>query len=437
VRKQLLATATLGLILGAAVAVTPATAGPEQGSAARAAGESELRIGSYNIRAGVALPDFKQAIDAFKPQAEVIGMQEIGSNDRNKYLVADHDWGYFRPPQLQQNPLIWRRDLFDFISAVGVKIADERDLHGEHTGDEAKGDSWATVVRLHDRESDQDISFINVHLVRGAVKGGRPAPGRPNLFELYTDQVAGLIRAVKAERRALDGEGNPRYDRVYVMGDFNVGFEADQKWHLKKLPYRKFGNIGFRSMWEDSPFLKASYGTHSDALIDQVWNPEAPVAEDIHREITASDHSPAVAVYALPAPEPGYQPTDGTVGFGQVRLVANGNQPGDTENDGPSKLPSIFVPLVGDLRHGYVEVQVIEGSATLSTDGNAPGDFTVDTSSLFDNDVTNNEIAIDIVGDEEVEGDQTFTLRLVDPVNTKVDPQADELTITIHDDKKG
>lgn len=436
-RKQFLATATLALALGTTVAVTPATAQPQGPDTARAAAGSDLRIGTYNIRAGVALDDFKRVVDEFKPHAEVIGLQEIGSNDRNKYLVADHDWGYFRPRELQQNPVIWRRDLFDFIGADGVKIADARDLHGEHTGDEAKGDSYATVVRLHDRESDEKLSFINVHLVRGAVKGGRPAPGKPNLFKLYTDQVAGLIRAVKAERSALDGAGNKLFDRVYVMGDFNVGFEADQKWHLRKLPYRKFKKIGYRSMWQNSPFLHKSYGTHRDALIDQVWNNEDSASEEIHREIQASDHSPAVAVYTMPAPDPGYQPTDGTVGFGQTKLVPNGNQPGDTENDGPSKLPSIFVPLVGELRYGYVKVEVVEGSAKLSPDGNGPGDFAIDISSLFDNDFTNNQIAIDIVGDEKVEGDETFTLRLVDPVNTRVDPNADTIEITIHDDRNG
>lgn len=410
-------TALCSVVLALCAAGPVAT--PAHGSAAAAADQPELRIGSYNIRAGVPLSAFKDAVSAFKPNADVAGLQEIGANDRNKFLKADHDWGYFRPPQLQQNPVIWRRDLFDFVGAEGFRIAKERDLHGEHSGDEAKGDSWATVVRLVHRASGEQISFINVHLVRGAVKGGRPAPDKPHLFELYTDQVDGTVEAIEQERG--------KSDRVYVLGDFNVGFEADAKRRNKNLPYKEFGALGLRSMWQGSPLLAKPYGTHNDALIDQVWSTEDSSAERILRTIKQSDHSPTVATYVLPAPDPGYQPAEGTMGFGDVRLIANGNQPGDTENNGPSKLPSMFVAVDGDLRYGYAEVVIDGGTAERGLD------FYLDDSQLHDNDPATNEIAIDIIGDEVSEETETFTLRLVDPVNTKVAPNADEITLTIHD----
>jgi len=423
----------VGIVLAAGLVSAPpaAVAGPAGQAAApvgtAAAGDpTQLRIGTYNIRAGVDLADFKRGIDAFKPEVDVAGLQEIGSNDRNKYLRADHDWGYYRPAELQQNPIIWDRSLFDFLDARAYKIAEARDLHGEHSGDEAKGDSFATIVRLRHRPSGQRISFVNVHLVRGAVKGGRPAKGKPHLFELYVDQVAGLIRAVKEERGYAD--------RVYALGDFNVGYKADAKWRHRKLPFRKFKDIGYRSMWQKSPYLRKGFGTHNDALIDQVWNPVNSVDESILRRIDASDHHPAVATYRMPAPPAGYQPAQGSVGFGDIELAPNGNRPGDTENNGPSKIPSIFVRFQGDLRYGYAKVRVEENSARLSPDGNAPGDFAIDTSSLFDNDFTNNEVTVDLVADDKCEPTETFTLRLVDPVNTRIMESASSVQITIKDD---
>lgn len=431
-RPAVLKSALGGLALSLAAATLAGAPTMATASAGAAAVDPpQLTVGSYNVRAGVSLPEFKTVLDAYKEKGvEVAGLQEIGSNDRNKYLREDHHWGYYRPPALQQNPIIWDRSLFDFLDARGYMIAEERDLHGEHTGDEAKGDSWATVVRLRDRETGQELSFMNVHLVRGAVKGGRPNPDRPNLFKLYADQVVGMVKAVQAER-ALS-------DRVYVMGDFNVGWKADNKWRHKKLPFRKFKAIGFRSTWQASPYLSDKKGTHNDALIDQVWTEDDSTNEQIFRDLTASDHWPMLSTYELPLPEAGYKPGEGLVGFDpEPRLVNNGNQPGDTENDGPSKLPSIFVDLDWNPQYGYLEIQVVEESAKLSSDGNAPGDFAIDDSSLYDNDLTNDHIAIDIVGDTQVEGDETFTLRLVNPVNAKIDAQADEIRITIKDDRNG
>ena len=46
-------------------------------------------------------------------------------------------------------------------------------------------------------------------------------------------------------------------------------------------------------------------------------------------------------------------------------------------------------------------------------------------------------IAIDLVGDTQVEGDETFTLRLVNPVNAKALPPGDTIQITIKDDRNG
>lgn len=381
-------------LVGAALGAVPSA------SARQAAPTPELVVGTYNIRAGVSLPDFKDAITAFKNSGvEVAGLQEIGSNDRNKFLLADHTWGYYRPPALQQNPVIWDRDAFDVIGAGGYMIAEARDLHGEHGGDEAKDDSWATVVRLVDRETGLKASFINVHLVRGAIKGGRPVASKPNLVNLYYDQVAGLVEAIRAETKRTDT------DRVFVLGDFNVGYEADVKWHLKRLPYKKLSGLGLTAMWKDSPLLDKPYGTHHDALIDQVWSVGGSDDEQILRNIQQSDHSPALATYALA--DTGYVAPTGTMEFAQGDVSQTAK-----EGDGGKRQCDLTFRVVGDLAHGYADLE-ISGTAEKGEELRQ-GDYNIDVSELYDTDLGSPaEICVDFQGDEVQEPDETIVLTLV------------------------
>lgn len=372
--------------------------------------EEPLRVGTYNIRAGVAQSDFETAVTTFQPMADVIGLQEIGSTDRGTWLASDSRWGHFRPPALGQNPIIWRRSLFDFAGAEGFRIATERDLHGEHSGDGDKGDSWATIVRLVQRTTGQELSFINVHLVRGAVKGGKPAPGRPHLFRLYRDQVRGTVKAIQQEKQ--------RSDEVFVLGDLNVGFEADLKRKHKALPFKKFRRVGLRSMWQGSPLLKKSYGTHNDALIDQVYNAGNSSAEAIIRSIKQSDHWPAVATYQLPV-DPTYVPVVGSVGFHPGDLEQS-----ERERDGKTRDPDLEFRLVGDLRHGAAALE-FAGSAVRGTTYGG-GDYLVDDSELYDNDLDSASIYIDFQGDYADEPDEWFTMTLValDGTTTVIPAQA-------------
>ena len=404
------------LSLGAGLlAALPAAAAPAPRVAAV---DQALRIGTYNIRAGVSQAEFEGAVSAVKPQVDVLGLQEIGATDRGTYLAADSTWGYYRPPALQQNPILWDRALFDFAGAKGYLIAEKRDLGGEHSGDEAKGDSWATVVRLVQRATGQQLSFVNVHLVRGAVKGGLPAPDRPKLFRLYTDQVSGTVAAIKAERAVSD--------EVFVLGDFNVGWEADFKRKHKKLPFKRFKGINLRSMWQGSPLLPKSYGTHNDALIDQVWSTRDSSSEAILRGIKASDHWPAVATYQLPV-DPGHAAPTGSIGFHQEDLVQSAK-----ERDGKTRDPDLAFRLTGNLAHGFAGFEYGGDADRALKYGQ--GDYLVDMSELYDDDLDNATIYVDFQGDEKYEGDETFTITLVDPSGTTIMPGHEAVTGTILDD---
>lgn len=384
-------------------------------ASAAAADQSSLRIGSYNIRAGVPFGAFKDGVAALKPRVDVVGMQEIGSTERNQWLESDVDWGYHTSEEVQQNPIIWRREKFDVVGFQDYKIAEDRDVQGG-----PKDATWATGVRLVDRESGRQVSVLNVHLVKGAVKGGLPVPGREELFKLYAEQVAGTVAAIKAER-AVAGT-----DEVYILGDFNVGYKADVKRKHKKLPYVRYTALGMRSMWKGSPYLDDKLGTHSDALIDQVWTTDDSVQEQIHRDIDQSDHWPPVATYLLD-PDPNYVAPQGTVGFDP----GYSTQP-VKEGTGKKRLANLAFVLVGDTDHGYPRFQ-FTGTAdrgVLYEDGS---DYTVDWSELYDG-KPGATLYVDFQGDAVDEPDETLTITLVDPVGTAVTAGMESVTGTIKDD---
>lgn len=282
----------VAVLAAAALAVrstTPVPAHAEAASGARSA--TDVVLGTYNIRAKTTMRAFKRGVTALRGEVDVAGLQEIGSNRKRKWLERSKTWGYYRPARIQQNPVIWRRSAYALVNARGWKIAESRDLGNEPSGGEPKKDSTATVVRLRHKATGQRVVVVNVHLIKGAVKAGRPWPGRPRTFELYADQVAGLARVVRVQRD---------WGPVFALGDFNAGFEADERWRHPRLPFRTFKAMGFRSMWQGSAALDKPYGTHNDALIDQIWNGEPPVWSRILRSIKVSDHYPAVATYRLP-----------------------------------------------------------------------------------------------------------------------------------------
>ena len=252
---------------------------------------SSLTIGTYNLRAGMGMAKFKHGVRAIRRHVGVAGLQEIGSNRRRHYLTSLRGWGYYRPRYIQQNPVIWNRHRFRLVKAHGDRIAHARYLRNQLPGArKVKKDSTATVVRLRDRASGRRISVINVHLVHGAVKGGKPWPGRPRVYDLYCDQVHGLTQAVRRERR---------WGRVFVVGDFNAGYRADKRTQRHRLPYRRLSALKLNSMWQGTRYLRHDRGTHSDALIDQIWSKRKPQHVRILRWVQPSDHYPAVATYRL------------------------------------------------------------------------------------------------------------------------------------------
>lgn len=382
------------LVLSALAATSASTAAPAPGHA-RKADPLQVRIGTYNVISRATVDTFKNVVTQVKPSVDVLGLQEIGMNDKNKWLIADYNWGYYRPPQLQQNPIIWDRRQLDFVSGGGVKLSDPHRVEGRNGGgEEAKTPNWATVVRLFHRASGHQLSFINVHLLTGTVKGGKFVPGRPQAKKLYLKQLRTLVKTARAERSTSD--------EVFVLGDFNAGYKEDIRAGKKQLPVKQFKKIGFRSVWEKSPLLSKKYGTHSNALIDQIWNSGAPVSTQILTNVKGSDHRPAIGTYQMPTPDPTYVAPLGSIGFGQSPPVRNEY----TKKAGKF----VEIPLVGDFSHGYATVRVNAAEST-AVEG---ADFYIDPTSFLPGSRT---IYVKINRDGQTEDEEYYTLEIVDPVN--------------------
>lgn len=257
----------------------------------RLTGPHALHIGTYNIRAGTSMATFRRGVAGLRRHVDVAGLQEIGLNAKRRYLGSLRFWGSYHAPKIQQNPVIWDRRVFELLGARGPWLASPRRLGRELPGSSRQvKKSYASVVHLRHRASGRRLSVVNVHLVHGAVRAGRPWPGRPRTFRLFRAQVAGLVRVVRAERA---------WGRVFVVGDFNVGYAQDKREGLARLPYRQLTHLGLTSMWKGSRYVGARHGTHRNALLDQVWSRKRPRHRSIVRTLHASDHYPAVATYRL------------------------------------------------------------------------------------------------------------------------------------------
>lgn len=279
-----------GALLAATCAGSALVSMPTGSAAARET--VPLRIGSYNIEFKVNTDEFRSAVNALTERSDVAGLQEVNRHEKEDVLRHLNGWDYYRPDDRgAQNPVIWNRSRFSFLSASTPEIA----AKGRYVGDEIAGRGpetfaiYAVVVHLRDRLTGQRVSIVNVHLLPGATLTGRPYPGRPRTYVAFRDSVIKLGRLVEREK----AEGP-----LYVMGDFNIGWLQDRRAQLHPMPYLTFRGLEMRSMWQHArPTGKRGSHKGSPALIDQVWAHQGAAASRVYFGIRYSDHFPVVARY--------------------------------------------------------------------------------------------------------------------------------------------
>lgn len=291
-----LASAVAAALLAAIAPVGGLAASAAPAASPAAAQTVTTRIGTYNIRANVSVATFRDAVGAFAPHVDLAGLQEVNSRDKEGVLanLSSDGFEYFRGERHhgEQNPVIWRRDRFTRAGARIVQISPSWYIGNEVPGRGPNiGAMQAAVVRLRDNATGQPVSIINVHLVPGAIAGGHKVPGRTRLYRLYLRQMANVADLVRTERT---------YGRVFVTGDYNCGWVADERVRRTRLPFMTFRRQAFRSNWATGAASRPRrLGTHNDALIDQIYSSYRATSATVLK-IGYSDHRPGLGTYELP-----------------------------------------------------------------------------------------------------------------------------------------
>jgi endonuclease/exonuclease/phosphatase family metal-dependent hydrolase len=265
---------------------------PADAGGARAASvTTRVRMATFNVQVRRSLDQFQRGVTALLPRSDLIGLQEMDTRDKEAFLttLGDSGWAHYAVRPAFQTPVLWRTDRFTYVSGRVAQVSP-----ATYIGNEVRGMTstqkarYVSVVRLYDKVTGRRVSVINAHLVQGAVRGGRPWVGRPRLWRLYKSSLLKLAGITVAEKR---------WGRVFVMGDFNAGWVADKKHHLKRMPVRTFSALSLRSNWTVARPTNG-LGTHNDALIDQVFSGVVPVATAVQFDISGvSDHWPAIATF--------------------------------------------------------------------------------------------------------------------------------------------
>lgn len=291
-----IAGATVATASFAAMVMTPIAL---NSPAASADGQTELHVGSYNIRAGVSTGEFSSAVHSILPDVDVAGLQETNSMDKQAVLdgLRSSGFSYYRVPRKQaagaeQSPIIWRTSRFTLLSTKVTSIAPKSWVGNEISPKyQYVGPVWAVVVRLHDNLTGDNVSVVNTHLPPGACINGGPAPSRPREFKVFRLSVINLGHLTDSER--ANG-------KVYTLGDFNIGYAADKRVGRKNLPVKTFGRLGMGSMWAtEVPSGKRGSHQNSPSLIDQVFSAQKASNATVRFDVGFSDHYPVIARYLV------------------------------------------------------------------------------------------------------------------------------------------
>jgi len=298
--RRTLRTTILAGVVGTALlsgqAAGMASAAPaEPGPAARAA---VLRVGTFNIDAGVPLDRWAQAVRDFSTRVDIGGLQEATGKEKTAALKAVPGIASYVSPRYRQQPIFWNSSLFRLVGGRAPKTAGGRQVERLGGGVTHQQTTRATIARLRSTATGRTISVIDVHLLPNAVRKGRRVRGVPRRFAMYEQQVRKLGKIVAREKHWADGP-------VWLLGDFNDNYRADRRKHKHKLAYATMHRHGLVASWQAvKGKLRPGQGsgTRSGSYLDVVWSPERARSVAVLREdaFRVGQHYPLVSTYAMP-----------------------------------------------------------------------------------------------------------------------------------------
>jgi exonuclease III len=276
---------------GCLAGLVPAGAAP---AAEQRLAETDIRIASYNINYNVSQAVFERAVDDLLPRVDIAALQEVNLQPKHDHLIEEYEasgeWGYYNPPRYKgyQDGVAWRTDRFTELSTAHPKISrrwfigDENPKVGRYQ--KAK---FVTIVRLQDALTQQKITVVDVHLINGAIRGGKRKPGMRRTYRLLVHQIEKLAGIVKDEQQTSD--------RLFVLGDYNIGYVNDKSEGNPRLVYKTMRRLGMKSNWATEH--PKTWGTQGKSLMDQIYSEKKALEAKVWFGFKASDHRPAFGLY--------------------------------------------------------------------------------------------------------------------------------------------
>lgn len=255
----------------------------------RRAGD-DIRIASYNIIHKVSVSTFGKAVGDLLPLVDIAALQEVRDKSKKAILEdiqKDGIWDVY-VPQGEQNTVLWRTSRFSDVSRDLYEISPRWFIGNENPKQGKYIDpKRATVVRLEDQRTKKIFSVINVHLMNGAIQGGKMRPGVPKTYALLVHEIEQLKAIVSKEKA--------RSDQVFVLGDFNIGWVLDSQVRKRELVFRSMKSRGLVANWATEHPRRR--GTQQEALLDQIYSEEKALKARV-LGLNYSDHRPAYGLYA-------------------------------------------------------------------------------------------------------------------------------------------
>lgn len=293
----------LGLVIAATLTTQTATA---EAAARKRQVVADVRIATYNAAALVEHSRAAADVVRLSDNADIVTLQEMSSAKRRDLVraalidCATCAFAGYMPREAVRGgtPILYRKDLFQFVSAGTTQVSEATYVGPEGSGPSTLRAKYINWVNLRENKTQRDVFVLNNHAVP-SVQGanGGPNTAMPERVALHRQHMEGLTELVT--QFSMSG------GLVFVTGDLNVNFRTDRKTAYRWFPYAVMRGVGLRASFDT--LGQPALGTHGQRgrLIDYVYASTmrwvTPLEQSVLRSYS-SDHRPLVATYRMSRP---------------------------------------------------------------------------------------------------------------------------------------
>lgn len=235
----------------------------------------EMTVVQSNIKSGMKGSDYAQAKDStLEKSPDFVSLNEVGYRSDSELKTPEYD--LYRDNsargQARGTAVLWRKDTWKKLDAGRVLMVED----GPQEWDPGRSATWVTLQN----STSGVASMISVHHMINPAKYG---PDMPRRQQLYKEGLEKLN--VKISELAALGP-------VFVAGDFNSQYSADDPWGPRKI----LGEVGLKATFDS----KGAAVTHDGGgTIDYIFHTQNMEVLEQWTKPTPSDHNVLGARFSL------------------------------------------------------------------------------------------------------------------------------------------